>query len=135
MKPNITGLFLVLAGIVLVHSVVAQDARQDPPAFKDPQALSRLIAQESEPHLVIDVRTAAEYTSGHIPTALNIPYDVIAQKMPETDKDTLVVVYCRSGARAGVAEETLRNLGYTRVVNFGGVSRWRGKLVTGSDPQ
>jgi phage shock protein E len=70
----------------------------------------------------IDVRTADEYSSGHVSEAVNIPYTEIAEGISALtgDKDASIYVYCRSGRRSGIAKETLEGLGYTQVVNIGG---------------
>ncbi|MGI5309694.1 rhodanese-like domain-containing protein [Rheinheimera sp. WS51] len=70
----------------------------------------------------IDVRTVQEYEAGHLPTAVNIPFDVIADNISAvtTDKNAPIHLYCKSGRRAGVALETLSALGYTNVTNEGG---------------
>jgi len=99
--------------------------------YKDPEALARLIEEGETEHIVVDVRTPAEYADGHIPSAVNIPVSEIGGLPPTVPKDSLVVVYCRSGARSSRAAESLRALGYTRVVDFGGISRWDGEIVTG----
>lgn len=74
--------------------------------------------------LWIDVRTADEFSAGHVTQAVNIPYDVIAEGIGSVseDKDALIYVYCRSGRRSGIAKETLEGLGYTEVVNVGGLN-------------
>ncbi len=70
----------------------------------------------------IDVRTAGEYSSGHVSEAVNIPYAEIAEGITAltADKGASIYVYCRSGRRSGMAKETLENLGFTQVVNVGG---------------
>jgi len=72
--------------------------------------------------LLVDVRTPQEYEAGHLEGALLIPYDQIPQRLAEfgEDKSRPIVVYCRSGRRAGVAEQTLRKAGFTNVLNAGG---------------
>lgn len=75
----------------------------------------------------LDVRTPEEYAEAHISTAENLPVDSInvdtaAEFIPSTD--TPVVLYCRSGHRAGIAQGTLQSLGYTNVKNMGGISEW-----------
>lgn len=70
--------------------------------------------------VVIDVREPFEYESGHVEGALNIPPDELmagAKKLAEVDKDTPVVVYCRTGSRSNVAIQILRGLGYTNLTN------------------
>ena len=92
--------------------------------------LEELVNNSSEDYILIDVRTAEEYASGHIPTAINIPYDVIADNLPTENKDAKIIVYCRSGRRSGIADGTLESLGYTNVIDFGGVSNWESELAT-----
>jgi phage shock protein E len=107
-----------------------------PPArsYTDPDALLALLSNDTEPYFLIDVRTKDEYTSGHIPTAVNIPYDVIADNLPTKDTAALIIVYCQSGARSAKAAVTLQKLGYTRVVEFGSIKRWKWAILDSSDP-
>jgi phage shock protein E len=71
----------------------------------------------------IDVRTPDEFSEKHVPEALNIPYDQIGSEIAalQLKKDQQIYLYCGSGRRAGLAKETLDKLGYTRVVNIGGL--------------
>lgn len=80
---------------------------------------------------LLDVRTLDEYNAGHIPAAVLLPYDEIAQKAEKLlpEKDAEIIVYCRSGRRSAIAADELRKLGYTEVKDFGGISRWQGELV------
>ncbi len=102
--------------------------------YTDPGQLAALLAETLEPYVLVDVRTPDEYMSGHIPTAINIPYDKIAARLPTTDASALVIVYCASGGRAALATKTLRGLGYTRVVDFGAIGRWEGQTRQGEEP-
>lgn len=70
----------------------------------------------------IDVRSADEHNAGHLQNSLNIPVDVIAEKIAQVEphKDAPINLYCRSGRRAETARQTLMNMGYTNVVNHGG---------------
>jgi len=72
--------------------------------------------------LIIDVRSAEEYSAGHIKGAVNIPDTEIAKEIENytKDKSRKILLYCRTGRRAGIALETLTNLGYTNVENIGG---------------
>lgn len=77
--------------------------------------------------LVIDVRTAAEFATGHLDGAINIAYeqtDSLAKAIGE-DKTKSVVLYCRTGRRSGIATQALFQLGYTNVVNGGGYTALR----------
>ena len=102
--------------------------------YEDPAALAKLVEGKAGSYLLVDVRTPEEYASGHIPTAINIPVDEISSRPPTKDLSALIVVYCRSGNRSGAAQRALQGMGYTNVVNFGAVSKWREPLVTGDAP-
>lgn len=73
--------------------------------------------------LIIDTRTADEFSGGHIDGAIHIPYDVIGNiiEKHEPDKSRSIIVYCHSGMRSGAAKKTLELSGYTDVVNGGGL--------------
>jgi len=130
----ITVLFIAAAALTSLSAMPAREKFETGPAptgiqrYADPAELAALIETGSPEHVLIDVRTPAEYSGGFIPTAVNIPVDSIAAAPPEVPKDRLVVVYCRSGNRSSRAAGTLRDLGYTRVVDFGGIMRWQGDL-------
>ncbi len=72
--------------------------------------------------LLVDVRTPREYEAGHLDGAVLIPHDQVEQRLAEfgDDKSRSIVLYCRSGRRAGVAEQILREAGFTNVLNAGG---------------
>lgn len=88
---------------------------------------------EQEPdYIILDVRTPEEYKEVHIPGAVNIPNELIGKgDIPELpDKDQLILVYCRSGNRSKQASEKLAVLGYTNIVEFGGITDWSGETVS-----
>ena len=80
-------------------------------------------------YTLIDVRTEDEFSGGHIPGAVNIPVDIIESSPPDVPKDSLIIVYCRSGARSNTARGILLRLGYTDVKDFGGISNYKGELA------
>ena len=92
----------------------------------------RMMAEESG-YIILDVRRADEYSAGHIPGAINLPNESITtSELPELpDKNQLIMVYCRSGRRSKEASEKLVKLGYTNVVEFGGIIDWPGETVRG----
>jgi rhodanese-related sulfurtransferase len=77
-----------------------------------------------EPHLLIDVRTTEEFSSGHIRGALNIPLDSLADHLSEIPDDQPVVVYCRSGNRSAQASQILAQAGYSSIYDLGGITTW-----------
>ena len=91
------------------------------------------LMEEESSYIILDVRTAEEYSEKHIPGAINIPNEGIGdQDIPELpDKEQLILVYCRSGNRSKQASEKLVKLGYTNIVEFGGINDWTGETVSG----
>ena len=89
--------------------------------------------EEESGYIILDVRTPEEFAEKHIPGAINIPNETIGtDEIPELpDKDQLILVYCRSGNRSKQASEKLVALGYTNIVEFGGINDWPGETVTG----
>lgn len=85
--------------------------------------------EQENGYIILDVRTPAEFAEKHIPNAINIPNETIGtdeiSALP--DKDQLIMVYCRSGRRSKEAAEKLVRLGYTNVVEFGGILDWKGE--------
>ena len=84
------------------------------------------IMDTEDGYIILDVRTQEEYDQGHIPGAILIPDTEIKAKAEEvlTDKDQLILVYCRSGRRSKLAAEALVELGYTNIKEFGGIIDW-----------
>lgn len=81
--------------------------------------------QQPQPPLVLDVRSPAEFADGHIPGAVLIPHDQIEQQLAtlESARDRDIVLYCRSGRRSLLAENVLRDHGFTRLQQLDG--SWR----------
>ena len=79
-----------------------------------------------ENYIILDVRRQDEYEEKHIPGAILIPNEEIRERAEAelTDKDQLILVYCRSGNRSKQASEVLEELGYTYIREFGGINDW-----------
>ena len=90
-----------------------------------------MMAEETG-YIILDVRRADEFAAGHIPGAINVANESIGtDELPELpDKNQLIMVYCRSGRRSKEAAEKLVKLGYTNIVEFGGILDWKGEIVT-----
>ena len=90
-----------------------------------------MMEQENR-YIILDVRRPDEFAAGHIPNAINVPNETIGTaEIPELpDKDQLMMVYCRSGRRSKEASEKLVKLGYTNIVEFGGILDWKGEIET-----
>lgn len=80
-------------------------------------------AHANDDIVLIDVRTSEEFQDGHLVNAVLIPYDQIAEKITGVapDKSQPIALYCRSGRRADVALKVLNQMGYSQVVNLGGL--------------
>ena len=88
-----------------------------------------MMAQETD-YLILDVRRTDEFAAGHIPGAINVANESIGtDEIPELpEKDQLILVYCRSGNRSKQAAQKLAALGYTNIVEFGGIMDWSGEI-------
>ena len=81
-------------------------------------------------YIILDVRRADEYAVGHIPGAINVANESINDTCPEElpDMNQTIYVYCRSGNRSKQASEKLVSLGYTNIIEFGGILDWTGEI-------
>lgn len=89
------------------------------------------IAKKNPDAIIIDVRRDNEYKAGHIPRAVLFTMENISAKTAERilpDKDRLILIYCRSGRRSKIAAQNLVDLGYTNIVEFGGIIDYHGEL-------
>lgn len=84
------------------------------------QALLDRVAADDRDLVVLDVRAPEEFAAGHVPGAVNIPYDQVAARLAEVPKDKDLVLYCRSGRRVAIAAEVLAQNGYTRLQHLEG---------------
>lgn len=93
---------------------------------------AKAIMDSEESYVILDVRTKGEYDSGHIEGAILIPDYEVGTKAESvlSDKDELILVYCRSGNRSKNAASELAALGYTNVKEFGGIIGWKYGTVT-----
>ena len=118
--------FLLLA--VMMLTACGQDKENDQGVVyvNITAAEAKRIMDSEEGYIILDVRTQEEYDEGHIPGAIVISHEEIAEKAEDvlTDKDQLILVYCRSGRRSKIAAEALMELGYTNIKEFGGIIDW-----------
>ena len=90
------------------------------------------IMESESDYIILDVRTPEEFADKHIPDAINIPNETIGTEdiLELPDKDQLILVYCRSGNRSKQASDKLAGLGYTNIMEFGGINDWPGETVS-----
>ena len=120
-------LILILL-MVLLLTACGQDKENDQGAVyvNITAEQAKQIVDSEEGYIILDVRTQEEYDQGHIPGAILIPNTEIEARAEKilTDKDQLILVYCRSGRRSKLAAEALVELGYTNIKEFGGIIDW-----------
>lgn len=136
-KPFVPFIFLIIFSILGLTGCSSSENRPNTESNSNTyqqitvQEAANIMQSETN-YILLDVRTAQEYASGHIPGAVNLPNETITseaiQQLP--DKEQLILVYCRSGNRSKQASEKLVNLGYTNIVEFGGINDWSGEVVT-----
>ena len=86
--------------------------------------------KDEKNYIILDVRRPDEFAEGHIPGAINVPNEEIgtAEIAELPNKSQLILVYCRSGRRSKEASEKLVGIGYTNIVEFGGIQDWKGEI-------
>ena len=125
-QPLIIGagiaVLVAVVAIVLLSSrsaTVAEASQLISPSEYQDQFIS-----DSNDHLLLDVRTPAEFDGGHINGAVNIAVEELANRLSEVPDDKPIVVYCRSGNRSAQASKILADAGYTGIYDLGGVIEW-----------
>ena len=118
--------WLLLAVVLFTACGQPKDNTQEAIYMNITAQQAKEIMEQEEGYVILDTRTQEEYDTGHIPGAILIPYDEVKEKAEAqlTDKDQLILVYCRSGRRSKLAAEDLVALGYTNIMEFGGIIDW-----------
>ena len=118
--------FLLLAVMMLTACGQDKENNQGSVYVNITAEEAKQIMDSEEGYIILDVRTQEEYDEGHIPGAIVISHEEIAEKAEKvlTDKEQLILVYCRSGRRSKSAAEALVELGYTNIKEFGGIIDW-----------
>lgn len=121
----------ILMALLLLSGCAAQAQKEQSYRQINMDEAIAMMEAESD-YIILDVRTPEEFSEKHIPGAINIANETIgSEEIPELpDKDQLILVYCRSGNRSKQASEKLVALGYTNIVEFGGINDWPGETVT-----
>jgi len=122
-------LFVVLL-LIVVGVATACNGRRQGMNFENGSPITATQAHEmiqtNPDAIILDVRTQAEFDARRIPNAMLIPSDVLAAQATELlpDKNALILVHCRSGVRSAAAVELLLSMGYTNILDFGGILDW-----------
>ena len=119
-------ILIILSMLLLTACGQDKENRQEAVYVNITAKQAKEIMDSQEGYIILDTRTQEEYDEGHIPGAILIPYDEILEKAEGvlTDKDQLILVYCRSGRRSKLAAQDLVKLGYTKIKEFGGIIDW-----------
>ena len=95
----------------------------------DTIALNEMGSFIEKGYKIVDVREPEEYTTGHIPGAMNVPLSLLQQGMfASLDKNTKYIIICRSGNRSKTASDILYDEGYTVINTSEGMSSWTGEI-------
>ena len=97
--------------------------------YLPPEKLKELVDRPDGSIWIIDVRPASAYQKGHIPTAKSFPSSEIISRLNELPKDKYLILYCETGGRAHGVMKELQKKGYTRLMVWGGISRWPYELA------
>lgn len=136
MKYKIPLITAGIVGVVAVTGIVMANQQSCDAKSCQPQASQTSQKQKSkidkindelnDGALLVDVRTPEEFAEGHARKAINLPYDQIVTGIyPTEDKDTKIYVYCRSGKRAGIALDALKDAGYTKTASVTSLDNWQ----------
>ena len=124
----------ILMALLLLSGCAAQVQKEQ--SYRQINMDEAIAMMEAEnDYIILDVRTPEEFSEKHIPGAINVANETIgSEEIPELpEKDQLILVYCRSGNRSKQASEKLVALGYTNIVEFGGINDWPGEVVSGAE--
>ena len=119
-------IYLVLMMLMLAGCGQATENVQEAVYMNITAEEAKAMMDSQTGYVILDTRTQEEYDQGHIPGAIVISHDEITEKAESilTDKNQLILVYCRSGRRSKLAAEDLAKLGYTNIKEFGGILDW-----------
>ena len=130
-------LWLLVAAVLLLSFVLVacnreSESQGDATYEQITPAEAKALMDSEQDYVILDVRTPEEFAAGHIAGAILLPDYEIGEKAERvlTDKDQLILVYCRSGRRSKNAADELATLGYTNIKEFGGIIDWEYGTVT-----
>lgn len=131
MLKKMVAVMISLVAMLLVTACHEGYASKDGESLKQyvsPEALKVLVENPKEDIWIIDVRPQSAYDKGHIPGAKSYPSSVIVERLGEIPKEKNLIFYCETGGRAQAVIKKLEEKGYTRMMNFGGYTRWKWDL-------
>lgn len=137
-KKRIAVIILAIMGTLCINGCQTNVSSEENIAVEN--AYMKISAEDAKEimdtkdFVLIDVREEDEYAQGHIEGAILIPYGEIEERAESEliDKEQTILIYCRSGRRSAIAAQSLVELGYTNVRDFGGIMDWPYDIVTDS---
>jgi len=120
-------LIIFLLFIIFTAAYVGYVSSSDADILKkylEPEELKGITENPIDNIWIIDVRPSSAYKNGHIPTAKSFPSSEILNRLNELSKDQYLIFYCETGGRAQAIINKLEKTGYTKMMNWGGFSRW-----------
>ncbi len=121
-------LVVIIGGVIMLNKNTEKETT-NPIQYVSMEEITTIM-EENTNYIILDARTIEEYNEGHISNAICIPNETIDEtvttKLP--NKDQLILIYCRSGNRSKQAALKLQHLGYTNLVEFGGIIDWDGEM-------
>lgn len=141
MKNRNISIFTITVMLILALALTLSScATTDEPAGEETPTVMNITAEqgkammeEDSTIILVDVRTEEEYKEEHIPGALLVPVDELESLAPEMmpNKESIYIVYCRSGNRSAAAAQQLIDLGYQNINDMGGIIDWPYETETG----
>ena len=125
-------IIMILISLSLFGLTACDGAKETSPTYEQITAeQAKSIMDTEKDYVIIDARTEEEFSEGHIENAILIPEYEIAERAEKelSDKEQLILVYCRSGRRSKIASDELVKLGYSNVKEFGGIIDWPYEIV------
>lgn len=129
-------MFRKIAAAVLAVFTLAGCGKEKENTYRSISQEEALAMMASEKdYIILDVRRPDEFAEAHLPEAVNVPNETISGSQPSElpDLNQLIFVYCRSGNRSKQAAEKLAAMGYTNIVEIGGIETWPGEITEGKE--
>lgn len=119
---NLSFMIILLPILFFMSTGISDNLNEGGKTFEE-------MVKDGDDIVIIDVRTPDEFADGHIIGAVNMPYDLITELIEGIPVDTQLVLYCRSGRRSGIAADKLKEIGYTKILDYKRYSDWKGETV------
>lgn len=128
MNNRMMNLILFFAVTIIIagchEGYISSEAAKPLKEFLEPEKLKELTDNPHDSILIIDVRPEKKYNERHIPTAGSFPSSEITDRLDELPKSKYLIVYCETGGRAQAVIKKLESKAYTKMMNWGGYTRW-----------